>query len=378
MKVEDIWQRLLDKGGVDPRYKGEWFKPVVYAASMALDDDSTDASEFKTREELLEKRQEGVMKFLKIAKEQGLLKQKIEFAPEVKRIWSKENLSVSRETITSHPDLNEIQISIIRPNTDEILPCVVYLHGGGMAVGSAFNPEYQILSCMLANQNVCVCTVDFRNCELPSPTNSDVAPFPAGLNDCFSGLKWVHENKNRLKIDSRIVLAGESGGGNLTIATTLKAIKEGRRDLVEHGIFAMCPYIAGQWPQNVKNNGQLGVSHIENSAIFLTLPQNRNAMIGYGGFIDDMLAWPSVATVDDLRQFPRTHIQVNEFDPLRDEGILFYRKLVKAGVNVSCKTLLGTIHGAELMVVADPSLTLATVQSLAAFAGVPTALRASL
>ena len=52
----------------------------------------------------------------------------------------------------------------------------------------------------------------------------EVAPFPAGLNDCVSGLKWVAAHADELGIDpTRIVVAGESGGGNLTLATGLQA-----------------------------------------------------------------------------------------------------------------------------------------------------------
>ena len=62
--------------------------------------------------------------------------------------------------------------------------------------------------------------------------------FPAGLDDCTAGLKWVQENKETLNI-SKVIAAGESGGGNLAIATTMS-----NKSLVD-GVYAMCPYIAG-------------------------------------------------------------------------------------------------------------------------------------
>ncbi len=68
--------------------------------------------------------------------------------------------------------------------------------------------------------------VDFRNarCDSSAP---EVAPYPAGLNDCVSGVKWVHSNSKELNIDSsKIIIAGESGGGNLTIATGLRLKQE--------------------------------------------------------------------------------------------------------------------------------------------------------
>ena len=61
--------------------------------------------------------------------------------------------------------------------------------------------------------------VDFRNC-VTSSSVPEVAPFPAGLDDCVSGLRWVAANHEELGIyQGRIVVAGNSGGGNLTLAT---------------------------------------------------------------------------------------------------------------------------------------------------------------
>jgi acetyl esterase len=52
---------------------------------------------------------------------------------------------------------------------------------------------------------------------------AEVTPFPAGLNDCVSGLKWVYANSMSLNIDPRrIIVAGESSDGNLTWTTGLK------------------------------------------------------------------------------------------------------------------------------------------------------------
>ena len=52
-------------------------------------------------------------------------------------------LRITRESLVSHPDGNTINVQIIRPDTDEILPCVYYIHGGGMAILSALDPNYR-------------------------------------------------------------------------------------------------------------------------------------------------------------------------------------------------------------------------------------------
>lgn len=272
-------------------------------------------------------------------------------------------LRIHVETVTSQPDGNSITLRVLRPDTDAVLPCIYYIHGGGMASLSCFDGNYSGWGKLLAAKGVVVVMVDFRNAVSPSSL-PEVAPFPAGLNDCVSGLRWVVANAKSLGIDSsRVVVAGESGGGNLTLATGMKLLKDGDIGIIS-GLYSFCPYIAGQWPTPECP------SSVENNGIFLDL-HNNNGRIGYG--IDafdrrDPLAWPSFATEDDVRGLPRTVISVNECDPLRDEGINFYRLLLRAGVPARAKTILGTTHGIELMPIACPEITEAAQVDLVAFA----------
>jgi acetyl esterase len=156
-------------------------------------------------------------------------------------------LNVRTEQFISSPDGNSVNIQFIRPANDKILPCVYYIHGGGMATMSCYYGNYRAWGRMIAAQGVAVAMVDFRNAVRASSA-PDVAPYPAGLNDCVSGLKWVHANAAKLGINTgRVIVAGESGGGNLTLATGMKLLKGGDIDLVQ-GLYALCPYIAGEWP----------------------------------------------------------------------------------------------------------------------------------
>ncbi len=272
-------------------------------------------------------------------------------------------LKITTETFRSEPDGNTIKIQYIRPDNDERLPCIYYIHGGGMMIMSAFDGLYRSWGKIIAANNVAVAMVDFRNC-LRASSAPEVEVFPAGLNDCVSGLKWVASHADRLKIDAkRIVVAGESGGGNLTLATALKLKKEGELGLVK-GFYAFCPYIAGEWP-NPKYP-----SSTENEGILLQLHNNRGAM-AYG--IDalkrkDPLAWPAFATEEDVKGLPPVVISVNECDPLRDEGVSFYRLLLRAGVPARCRTVMGTIHGTEIFSIACPDVSRDGAADLARFA----------
>ena len=271
-------------------------------------------------------------------------------------------LRVHTEKIISEPDGNSINLQVIRPDNDETVACVYYIHGGGMASLSCYDGMYRAWGKIIAANGVAVVMVDFRNSVTPSSA-PEVAPFPAGLNDCISGLKWVVANAEHLGINpDRIIVAGESGGGNLTLATGLKLKQDGELGLIK-GLYALCPYIRGEWPTPECP------SSTENNGILLDLHNNRGA-IGYGieAFTDrNPLAWPSFATAADVEGFPPTVISVNECDPLRDEGINFYRLLLSAGVQARGRQVLGTMHGTEIFTIACPDVSRDTARDLAAF-----------
>jgi acetyl esterase/lipase len=273
-----------------------------------------------------------------------------------------DGLDISTLEFTSAPGGNTVKIQLIRPQSKVPLPCVYYIHGGGMQAMSCFDGLYRAWGRIIAQQGVAVAMVDFRNCVVPSSA-PEVDPYPAGLNDCASGVKWVAAHAAELGIDAaHIVVAGESGGGNLTLATGLKLKADGDLGLVR-GLYAMCPYIAGSWPQD------RFPSSTENNGIFLDLHHNRGAMAyGIEAFeARDPLAWPSFATEDDVAGLVPTVISVNECDPLRDEGIEFYRLLLRAGVSARCRQVMGTIHGTEVMAIACPDISRETAASIAQF-----------
>lgn len=272
-------------------------------------------------------------------------------------------LSVRTETFISTPDGNSIKLQFIRPEGSERLPCIYYIHGGGMAFMSCFDGMYRAWGRIIAAQGVAVAMVDFRN-ALRASSAPEVAPYPAGLNDCVSGLKWVAAHAEALNIDpARIIVAGESGGGNLAIATVMKLKREGALGLVK-GLYALCPYIAGQWPQAQYP------SSVENNGLLLDLHDNRGAM-AYGIQAleaRDPLAWPGFAVEADVSGFPPTVISVNECDPLRDEGLEFYRLLMRAGVPARARQVMGTIHGTEIFAICCPDISRDTASHIAKFA----------
>ena len=258
---------------------------------------------------------------------------------------------------------HEIKLYIHRPvGVSETMPCVYHIHGGGMVMLQANKPAYNHWRDYLSSNKLVVIGVEFRN---GAGVLGD-HPFPAGLDDCMAGLEWVFSAKKKLDIGS-IVVSGESGGGNLSLALTLRAYREGKSHLIQ-GTYALCPYIYGDYANKTKDLPSL----YENDGYFLLVrtmealaavydPEKKN--------MDNPLCWPFQASVDDLKGLPPHCISVNELDPLRDEGLAYFRKLTKAGVTAYSRTVNGTVHAADvLMVESIPEVSDATARDIAGFA----------
>ena len=338
--------KLSEDPRIDPRIK------AIFAAMP----ETPNPGDATSREELLEAANSEEAKAASAGMEQFLA------MCDTEEIAPSAGLSTQTKTFESAPDGNTIKVQYIRPDNAEVLPCVYYIHGGGMQSMSCFMGNYRAWGRIIAAHGVAVAMVDFRNALTPSSA-PEVLPYPAGLNDCVSGVHWLVANADALGVDAdRVVIAGESGGGNLTLATGLRLLKDGDIGLV-HGLYALCPYIAGRWPTPENP------SSTENNGILLDLHNNRGAM-AYG--IDELdaenpLAWPGFATEDDVRGLPPVVISVNECDPLRDEGINFYRLLLRAGVAAQCRQVMGTIHGTEIFPMTCPEISRETARSLADF-----------
>lgn len=133
-------------------------------------------------------------------------------------------LAITTREVASEPDGNIINIQFIRPDGEDAKPCVYYIHGGGMHHSSCYDGNYKAWGRIIAGQGVAVAMVDFRNAVLPSSV-PEIAPFPAGLNDCVAGVKWIVANAAELGIDaSRIIVAGvplRSGTGRQRVAAAV-------------------------------------------------------------------------------------------------------------------------------------------------------------
>ena len=232
-----------------------------------------------------------------------------------------------------------------------------------MVLTTATDPLYVRWRNELARAGCLTVGVEFRNAAGRLGNN----PFPAGLNDCASALNWVNRERARLGISS-LVVSGESGGGNLALATAIKALKENWEVQID-GVFALCPDIS--------------CKYLDADPQLLSLKENEGYMVDTG-FLGRLLArvydpggensrnplaWPYYANTEDLQGLPPHVISVNELDPLRDEGLAYFRKLGAAGVSVAGRIVAGTPHGADVgLPDLIPNVFRATLDSILAFA----------
>ena len=273
------------------------------------------------------------------------------------------DLAITRsKEIIKGIDGNEIVLYIHRPpDVDDDLPCILHIHGGAMVLLTATDVNFVRWRDELASEGMVVVGVEFRNGGGVLGNH----PYPAGLNDCASAIRWVHANKTSLGV-SHIVVSGESGGGNLSLATALKAKQEDWLDEIA-GIYALCPYISGLYadpPPDLlslkENDGYTVDVEMMGALAKIYDPTGANKK--------NPLAWPFQADVSDLEGLPPHCISVNELDPLRNEGLSYHRMLSAAGVLSESRVVLGTCHGGDCISPSViPDIYAATIRDIARF-----------
>jgi acetyl esterase/lipase len=251
---------------------------------------------------------------------------------------------VSRETRSITGDGgHEITFYVHRPERVEgQLPLIYHVHGGGMVMLAGGGPLYARWRDELAAAGALVVGVEYRN----GGGVLGPHPFPAGLDDCAAGLRWIHDHLDELG-GTHITLTGDSGGANLVLALAIKAKREGWVEQIA-GVHAHCPYILGTWDDPPADLPSLR----ENNAYWLNValfPLLAEVYDPGASNDNEPTCWPLRATVDDVRGLPPHVISCAELDPLRDEGIAYHRLLLQAGVPSVGSIVLGICHVGQIM-----------------------------
>lgn len=241
-------------------------------------------------------------------------------APDLDRLNHKEikQLKQQSECIKADIKLNnnqDIELFIYSPSSSsnlEILPTILYLHGGGWSMGS---PEsYDLVNRKLAiSCNAVVICVRYRL----SPEHL----YPAGFNDCCNVYQYLIENNEigSLKINNeKIIIAGDSAGGAFAAALILKMRDEGVQ--VPAGALLLSPVT------DMRLEDYHSYNHFAKNNIMID-----HGLIGLirGAYIEgDLWDDPYVSPMrGELKYFPKTFIMIGEEDPLYDENLCFSKKI---------------------------------------------------
>jgi acetyl esterase len=242
------------------------------------------------------------------------------------RVRSEEVASVDDRTIPG--PAGAIPVRVYRPSDATGLPVIVYFHGGGWTIGSL---ETHDNSCRaLTNAVDCVVvSVDYR-----------LAPehkFPAAVDDALAATQWAAEHAVELGGDpARVAVAGDSAGGNLAAVVSIAARDQGGPPLV----FQLLVYPATDAERD-------SVSMRENATgYFLERESMRWFNTQYLRDERDEDDWRfSPLRAESLVGLPPAFVLTAEFDPLRDQGEAYARRLEDAGVPVELRRYDGVFHG---------------------------------
>ncbi|MEU5988026.1 alpha/beta hydrolase [Spirillospora sp. NPDC047418] len=229
-----------------------------------------------------------------------------------------------------------VPVRIFRPaEHDGVLPGLVFVHGGGFALGSV-DLYHDDAASIAAEVGAVVVSVDYRL----APEH----PFPAGLEDCYAVLSWTAAHAGDLGIDpDRLAVGGESAGGGLSAAVALLA-----RD---RGGPALCFQFLGI-PELDDRLDTPSMRAYTDTPIW----HRTNAELSWDYYLGEgvrgtagVSPYAAPARAEDLSGLPPAFVTTCEFDPLRDEGLSYGQRLVQAGVPTEMHLYPGTFHGSTLV-----------------------------
>ncbi len=222
----------------------------------------------------------------------------------------------------------DIPVRVYTPAGARPLPVLVYFHGGGWVVGSLTTHDGVCRA--LANRvPAIVVSVDYRL----APEH----PFPAAAEDAYAATAWTAANAATIGGDAdRIGVGGDSAGGNLAAVTALMARDRGGPRLVHQLLVYPVTDARFDTPSYVANA----------DGYFLTRDMMRWFWNHYAARAADREnAYAAPFRAKDLAGLPPATVLTAEFDPLRDEGEAYARRLREAGVPVDLTRYDGIVHG---------------------------------
>jgi acetyl esterase/lipase len=240
------------------------------------------------------------------------------------------DLAIEERRVPGPDGAPDVRVLVYRPTTASApRPAILHIHGGGYVLGK---PEMSDASNRLqsAALDAVIVSVDYRL----APEH----PFPAPLEDCYAGLRWLNANATKLGVDpARIAIKGESAGGGLAAGLALLA-----RDRGEVPVAFQCltyPMIDDRPPAE---------PHPYVGEFVWTANSNHFGWTSYlgrepGG--PDVSPYAAPARAEKLAGLPPTLIITGALDLFLEENLEYARRLTRAEVPVELVVLPGTYHG---------------------------------
>ncbi|WP_060857312.1 alpha/beta hydrolase [Caballeronia sordidicola] len=242
-------------------------------------------------------------------------------------------VTTTERTITQ--DGHQVKLYIMKPEHVKGKPGVLlFLHGGVWIVGNFQNHQRLLRDLVVKSGQVGV-FVEYT----PLPE----AKYPTQPEECYAALKWVAEHANEFGADgSRIAVAGNSVGGDLTAAVTLMA-KDRKGPKISYQVLFIPATDASVDTESYHNYGtdRFLSRDFMKYGWDLYAPDEKTRNNPYVS--------PLRASTEELQGLPAALVVTAENDPLRDEGEAYARKLKEAGVSVNAVRYNGTIHDFVLL-----------------------------
>jgi triacylglycerol lipase len=241
------------------------------------------------------------------------------------------------------PDGNDILLMVHTPRVASgPLPAVLHMHGGGYVIGSA--PMSMMSNQRTAADAGCVVvSVDYR---LAPETRH-----PGPVEDCWAGLRWLHDKAVVLGVDpTGVAVMGESAGGGLAAGLALLARDRGGSAIAhQHLIYPA-----------IDDRTGLGDPNPYVGEFVWTPESNRfgwSSLLGPEAGGEAVDAYGAAARATDLSGLPSTYIAVGALDLFVDEDIDYARRLIRAGVPTELHVYPGAFHGFDIAVEATVTKT---------------------
>ena len=219
-----------------------------------------------------------------------------------------------------------VPIRVYRP-TSEIAPLLCYLHGAGFIAGDLDSHD-QICRLLASRIGAVVVAADYRL----APEH----PFPAPVEDAFSAVEWILDHAGQLGADrTRWAVAGDSAGGTLAAAVAQHWRDRSHSPVMQALICPALEFADFDLPSHR--------AYVEGDG-FTTAIMRQMADLYLGGTIDRRDPLVSPARAESLTGLAPAVIISDELDPLRDDGEMYGRRLVEAGVPVMSFRQLQMVH----------------------------------